>query len=255
MLYDDGKAGGCPVSDSFERIMIYTLVPVAATIGGGVITAFRSPGQKTRISAQHFAAGVVFAAAALELLPELVHNLKMIPLLGGFSLGVALMLFVRWYMGRLEKKGSAAGKKGPGGLIVASGVDVLIDGLLVGISFEVGVREGIIITAALTIELLFLAISVAASLAKENTGKAKIIASTALLALLVLIGAALGGGLLSGLTGSGLETIIAFATAALLYLVTEELLVEAHEGPDTAFTTAMFFAGFLSILIVESLTG
>lgn len=243
------------MSDSFEKILTYTLIPVVATIGGGIIAAFRAPGEKTRISVQHFAAGVVFAAVALELLPELVHNLEMIPLCVGFSLGVALMLFVRWYMGRLGKKGSAAGKRGAGGLLAASGVDVLIDGLLVDISFEVGVREGVIIAAALTIELLFLAISVASSLAKENTGKAKIIASTVLLASLVLTGAAVGSALLSDLAGSGLEAIIAFATAALLYLVTEELLVEAHEGPDTAFTTAMFFAGFLSILIVESLTG
>lgn len=243
------------MSDPFETILIYTLIPVVATIAGGIIAAFRSPGERTRISVQHFAAGVVFAAVAVELLPELVHNLKLIPLLLGFSLGVALMLIARWSMGRLEKKRSGAGKRGPGGLLIASGVDVFIDGLLVGISFEVGLREGIIITVALTIELLFLAISVASSLTKENTGKARIIASCLLLALLVLLGATLGGTVLAGLTGGGLETIIAFATAALLYLVTEELLVEAHEGPDTAFTTAMFFVGFLSILIVESLTG
>ncbi len=242
------------MSDSMEKILTYTLIPVAATVAGGVIAAFRSPGEKTRISVQHFAAGVVFAAVAVELLPELVQNLKLVPLLLGFSLGVALMLLVRWSMGRLEKKSTGAGKKGPGGLLIASGVDVFIDGLLVGISFEVGFKEGVIITIALTIELLFLAISVASSLAKENAGKIKIIASTSLLALLVLLGASLGGTQLVGLSGSGLEIVIAFATAALLYLVTEELLVEAHEGPDTAFTTAMFFVGFLAILIVESLT-
>ncbi|MEQ9619458.1 MAG: transporter [Deltaproteobacteria bacterium] len=241
------------MSDPLEKVLTYTLIPVVATIAGGIIAAFRSPGEKTRISVQHFAAGVVFAAVAAELLPELVTNLRVIPLLLGFSSGVALMLAVRWAMGRLEKK-RETGKKGAGGLLVASGVDVFIDGLLVGISFDIGLREGIIITIALTIELLFLAVSVASSLAKENAGKARIIASTTLLALLVLAGATLGGTLLEGLSGGGLEVIIAFATAALLYLVTEELLVEAHDGPDTAFTTAMFFVGFLSILILESLT-
>lgn len=39
---------------------------------------------------------------------------------------------------------------------------------------------------------------------------------------------------------------------ALLYLVTEELLVEAHEGgKETPFATAMFFAGFLLLLLLE----
>lgn len=241
------------MSDPLEKILAYTLIPVVATIAGGVVAAFRAPGEKIRISVQHFAAGIVFAAVAAELLPELVTNLRVIPLLAGFSAGVALMLAARWFMGRLEKN-RESGEKGSGGLLIASGVDVFIDGLLVGISFEIGLREGIIITLALTIELLFLAISVASSLVKYNAGKTKIIASTTLLALLVLVGATLGGTVLQGMSGGGLDFMIAFATAALLYLVTEELLVEAHEGPDTAFTTAMFFVGFLSILILESLT-
>jgi len=242
------------VTDSFEKIMIYTLIPAAATVIGGIIAAYRSPGPRTRISVQHFAAGVVFAAVALELLPELVHNYEVISLTIGFSAGVALMLSVRWAMSKIENEGAVDSKKGSGGLLVASGVDVFIDGLLVGISFEVGVREGIIITIALTIELLFLAISAASSLARNGAGKMKIIASTSALALLVLLGASLGGGLLRGLSGNGLELVIAFATAALLYLVTEELLVEAHEGEDTAFRSAMFFVGFLAILMIESFT-
>jgi len=242
------------VTDSLEKILLFALIPVITTIAGGIIAAFRSPGEAVRVSVQHYAAGVVFAAVGVELLPELVRNLEILPLVAGFSLGVALMLLVRSWSRKLESGNGGTGEKGPAGLFIASGIDVFIDGLLVGISFEVGFREGIIITIALTIELLFLAISVASSMAKRNTGKLKIILSSAVLASLVLIGAVLGGTLLRGFHGGGLEGIIAFATSALLYLVTEELLVEAHEGRDTSFSTAMFFVGFLSILILESLT-
>jgi len=43
--------------------------------------------------------------------------------------------------------------------------------------------------------------------------------------------------------------------AALLYLVTEELLVEAHKGEqDSTFSTTMFFVGFLIVLILENFT-
>ena len=34
-------------------------------------------------------------------------------------------------------------------------------------------------------------------------------------------------------------------------LVTEELLVEAHEVPETSSTTAMFFLGFLVLFVIE----
>lgn len=44
---------------------------------------------------------------------------------------------------------------------------------------------------------------------------------------------------------------LSFGAAALLYLVTEELLVEAHEVPKTTLSTAMFFLGFLILLIID----
>lgn len=235
------------MEDSLKTVLTYVLIPVVVTIIGGIIAAYRSPGERTRITVQHFAAGVVFAAVGLELLPELVTNLELLPLIIGFSAGVALMLAVRRVSEKLEGKG------GSSGLVIASAVDVFIDGLLIGISFEIGLEAGIIITIALAIELLFLALSVASSLAKEGKSKSRIILTTIVLSALVLIGATIGGTLLQGIHGSALEGIIAFAVAALLYLVTEELLVEAHKGEeDSSFSTTMFFVGFLIILILET---
>ena len=48
--------------------------------------------------------------------------------------------------------------------------------------------------------------------------------------------------------------VFAFGLMALLYLVTEELLVEAHEAPDKPWITAMFFAGFLLLILLEEIT-
>ena len=47
--------------------------------------------------------------------------------------------------------------------------------------------------------------------------------------------------------------MLAFGAAALIYLVTEELLVETHDDhtPEDAITVAFFFAGFLLLLGVE----
>jgi ZIP family zinc transporter len=45
--------------------------------------------------------------------------------------------------------------------------------------------------------------------------------------------------------------VLGFATAALLYLVTEELLVEAHETTETPLLTAAFFIGFIAFLTLE----
>ncbi|MFC6666990.1 hypothetical protein ACFP9V_17785 [Deinococcus radiopugnans] len=56
---------------SLAQILLLTLIPVAATVLGGVVASFRPPGPRLRSFVQHFAAGVVFAAVAGELLPEI----------------------------------------------------------------------------------------------------------------------------------------------------------------------------------------
>ena len=70
------------------------------------------------------------------------------------------------------------------------------------------------------------------------------------LGLLFVFFAALGATLLSHLPHFLLEMVLSFGLAALLFLVTEELLVEAHEEKETPLLTASFFGGFLLFLIL-----
>ena len=77
------------------------------------------------------------------------------------------------------------------------------------------------------------------------------LATTAGLTALLLAGAVAGTLAAGALSGGALAGLLAFGVAALLYLVTEELLVEAHETEDTPLATATFFAGFLALLLLE----
>lgn len=67
---------------------------------------------------------------------------------------------------------------------------------------------------------------------------------------LLLTGATAGALLFGGLTGPSLTVVIAFGSAVLLYLVTEELLAEAHEA-ETPGTTSMLFADFLLLFVID----
>ena len=70
---------------------------------------------------------------------------------------------------------SAAGSAGllPLGLLVAVGIDLLIDGMLVGLGVTLGSTQGLILTIALTIEILFLGLSLAAELTDTGLSKAR----------------------------------------------------------------------------------
>ncbi len=142
-------------------LALVTLSPVLAAAIGSLIASVRAPGPQTASVVQHFTAGIVFAAAALELLPQdRMH--ATLPVVVGFALGLALMLGIRKFSNWLEGRFESAGF--PTGLILVTAVDLLIDGLVLGIAFTAGEQTGLILTVALTLEVLFLALSVSAAL-------------------------------------------------------------------------------------------
>lgn len=233
-------------------VLTFTTIPVLATLLGGALAAWREPSPALRSAVQHFAGGLVFAAIATELIPEIKQGHEPLGVVIGFVLGLAVMLGLRYLLPKsAPKEGDLGAVSGSGSLVTIVSLDVLIDGLLIGVSFAAGARTGILLTVALTLELLFLSLSTVASLGKRGASRAKVFAVVALLAGLLVVGAVVGGGLLAGLQGIGLEIVLSFGAAALLYLVTEELLVEAHEVPETAALTATFFAGFLALLLID----
>ncbi|UJM92016.1 ZIP family metal transporter [Rhodanobacter denitrificans] len=244
-------------------VLLYALAPVATMALGGLIAAFRTPGPKLGSAIQHFAAGVVFAALAVEILPDVVHRDAPLASLGGFAAGVLLMLGLRVAGRRLEgeegrnkdqSEGSTpstdAGRRSLG-MVLVVGTDVLIDGVLIGIAFAAGAKAGVLIAIALAIELLSLGLATSAALGKGGISRTRSILTTAGLALLPLVGAIAGTLLLGDLSGGWMEAVLAFAAATLLYLVTEELLVEAHAVPEAPWMTAMFFVGFVILLLID----
>ena len=91
----------------------------------------------------------------------------------------------------------------------------------------------------------------AVALGGAGASRTRVIATTSGFAGLLLVGAGAGALLLTGASGAALDGVLSFGLAALLYLVTEELLVEAHEAPETPLLTAMFFFGFIVLLVIE----
>ncbi len=236
-----------PTSTTF-----YILLPTLFMFLGGIAALVRQPGPKLTSATQHFAAGVVFSAVAVELLPQIIEKRMPISLSIGFLLGLSLMIFIKFITGRIENIKGQTKKVLPLGMIIAVAVDLLIDGALISIAFAAGEKGGILIAIALTIETLFLGLSTSASLLAKNLGRRLITLLSALLAVCVLIGAAGGWAVITWLPHQWLNGILAFGVAALLYLVTEELLVEAHEVDETPLITSAFFIGFLCILLLDT---
>lgn len=237
------------------KILLYALIPTLALLGGGAVALFVRFGGQVRSAILHFAAGVVFSVVAVEILPDVVRLHEPWMTVLGFSAGIVLMLVVRSLTKSPTERelprstGSLPGKL-PLAFVIAIGIDIFIDGLLLGIGFSAGAETGVLLALALGVEVLSLGLATATSLREENVPKSRILVLLAGLSVLFFVSTLGGATLLHNLPETGLDFVLSFALAALMFLVTEELLVEAHEGPETPWLTATFFAGFLLFLIL-----
>ncbi|HRH45079.1 MAG TPA: hypothetical protein PKY82_25805 [Pyrinomonadaceae bacterium] len=233
-------------------VLSFAVIPVLAMIIGGIIASFYPPKAKLRSILHHFAAGVVFAVVAVELLPDIMKKHNVVATSIGFALGVVVMLGLKYLLG--EKESGSDGEEKVETVSISMftgiGVDILIDGFLIGIVFSAGAKEGRLLTFALAIEMLSLGLALASSMSEAKTSRQKIITIIAGLSLLIFVGAGIGATLLQQVSEEVLEAVLSFGLAALLFLITEELLVEAHEEPETPLITSTFFAGFLLFLIL-----
>lgn len=228
------------------------MVPAIVLVGAMAMARRWAPGPTARSTLQHFTAGVVFSTVAVELLPDLIRTHAVVEVVSGFVLGVSLMLVIRRLTGAPPPSALAsdpAASTLPIGMLTAVGIDILLDGLLVGLGFSVGSKEGVMITAALSLELLSLGLVTGATLARSR-GMPAVLAVAGLLAAALLVGTTAGFVLLRNASDHVMAGVLSLGCAALLFLVTEELLVEAHEEGETTFATSMFFAGFVLFLIL-----
>lgn len=225
-------------------------IPALVALGGGVLASIWSPSHQARSLIQHFAAGVVLAALAVELLPDIQHeHATGWVLVASFAFGSLFMYGMKLWILHLEHQASATNSvEGLSiGLLLATFIDVATDGFIIGAGFAAGGSTGTILALGLSVELLFLGLA----LASEATRGGRIIAISGALGGTVLLFSLLGNYFLAGASGTVIGGALAFSAAALLYLVTDELLVEAHVVEEKPVSTLVLFAGFLAFWSIQ----
>ena len=137
-------------------------------------------------------------------------------------------------------------------------IDAFVDGFLIGVSLSAGAKSGVVMAIALAIEMAFLGMTFATAMKAQPV---YIGVPGTILPPVVLILGSVAGALLAAQAGSGTwgnTFLVSFGVAALLYLVTEELLLEAHESIEDEgneghvwWVDLCFFVGFLVSLCLE----
>mmetsp|Transcript_19308 Transcript_19308/g.42076 ORF Transcript_19308/g.42076 Transcript_19308/m.42076 type:complete len:413 (+) Transcript_19308:85-1323(+) len=156
----------------------------------------------------------------------------------------------------LSMKSEIFSEKLPWPLVAAVTIDAAVDGLLVGLSFSASASAGWTMSLATCIEMGFLGLSFSASLMNSTKNRRKQVSLSVIPPVMLLLMGISGnvlGHLLSESPGVFIG-FVAFSIVALLFLVTQELLAEAHElAKGSALINAMFFVGLLAGILLEKL--
>lgn len=220
-----------------------------------------------------FAAGVMIAASVWSLLIPAIEEAESnggigwIPAAGGFILGIAFLMLLDTIMphlhpGSKEAEGLTSSMKRTTLLVLAVTLHNIPEGMAVGLSFALAAQHGdnSLYTAAMA---LAIGIGIqnfpegaAISLPLRNEGMSK--------GKAFLMGSMSGiveplFGVFTVLIAGGIQPVmpwlLSFAAGAMLYVVVEELIPEAHLGEHSHIGTLGVMGGFLVMMILDVALG
>lgn len=148
----------------------------------------------------------------------------------------------------------------PTALLAAVAIDSLLDGLLIGISTAVDPNTGPLLSASLTVESSFLGLTLAAALRNKSSAAASsfpwlVLAATTLAPAAIFSGSLLGGALAPVLAQNTvwLTGCLGFGTSTALFMVAEELLLQAHEdgSEHVWWVDFQLYTGFFASVMIE----
>ena len=221
---------------------------------GGLLGSRIRPGKRFRAVVAHLVGGLVLGIAAADLMPAASNSGHPVALAIGFCLGFSLLLVINAVLEEPHDSPEHGRPRPMLLLMLPFLVDSLIDGLVVGISSEAAEQQWVIpVAVALEMGLATLGLG---TLLGRGAGRWRSTLSGALMVVTYLIGLSTSLSITSGLQGPALTGTLAFGTAALIYLVVEEVMKEAHARgeDDSGLVNVAFFIGLLCIWLLDCVT-
>ncbi|MGK5448198.1 hypothetical protein [Streptomyces radiopugnans] len=217
-------------------------IPVGAAVG-----LWRPPRPRVASVIQHFAAGLLIGAVALELLAPVSHGTK-----AAAAVGVGAGLAAVLVLDAVSEKLGGGRQSGGLGLAAVVGVDLTVDGFLLGVAASEDLRLGLLLAVGLLPEDFFVTLSLVISL-QGVVGRRRIWWVTGGITTAMAVGAAAGVAVSPVLGQFGYHAVLAFGAVALLFLILEELMREAHKVRETPWATTTLFTGLLGFLLLHML--
>lgn len=217
----------------------YAAIGGVSVLGGAVWSTRVMLSARAGSLVQHAAAGTVLAGLVVDVLAKLLDRPG--------QLAAAAVGMVVGLAGVLAIRGLAEGRGGPGSFVVTVVIDILVDGVLIGLSAALGAGTGLLFAIALAPEMAMLGVTSAEALA-ERWAAGRVIGAAAAIGAGITAAGALGW--LTAQAGPFLATaVLGVGASVIIYLVMEELLREAHETDSGPREVALLFGCFVPLFL------
>ena len=245
------------------------------TLGAAIVFLFKKQNTgNTQKIFLGFAAGVMIAASVWSLLipaieeAESLGQIGWVPAAGGYILVVCFLLLLDTLLPHLhpgsdEPEGLKSSMKRTTMLIFAVTLHNIPEGMAVGLSFALAAQHGG--DPALYAAAMALAIgigiqnfpegaAVSLPLRQEGLSRTKAFICGSLSGLVEPVFGILTV-LIAGVIAPYMPWLLSFAAGAMIYVVVEELIPEAHLGEHSNLGTMGVMAGFLIMMILDVALG
>jgi zinc transporter, ZIP family len=179
-------------------------------------------------------AGIMAAISFLDLIPEAINEGSIISAMIGILLGVGIigLLDIKFPHHHLTLSTDGGAKCCPyikTGILLSIGIALhnLPEGVAIGASFIVSYQTGILLSIMIAVHNFPEGMAVAAALCGGKIKAKKVLLITALAGVPMGIGAFLGVAL-GGVSKWALSISLGFAAGAMLYIIFDELIPDAH---------------------------
>ena len=244
------------------------------TLGASLVFFFRKNiNPSTQRVFLGFAAGVMTAASVWSLLIPAIEEAEaaggsgLLPAAGGFVLGAAFLLLMdrltpHLHLGEKSPEGPPSAWKRTTLLVLAVTLHNIPEGMAVGLSFAVAAQhaDSASLTAAAALALGMgiqnfpEGAAVSLPLRQEGMSARKAFVMGSLSGVVELIFGVLVV-LVAGRIQPLMPWMLSFAAGAMLYVVVEELVPEAHLGEHSHSGTISTLCGFLVMMILDVALG
>lgn len=221
-----------------------------------------------------FAAGVMIAASVWSLLvpaieeAEAAGNVGWVPAAGGFLLGIIFLmgldaLLPHLHPGSKESEGVKSELKRTTLLVFAVTLHNIPEGMAVGLSFALAAQHGgnpALYTAAMALAIGIgiqnfpEGAAISLPLRQEGMSRGKAFLCGSLSGIVEPIFGILTV-LIAGAISPLMPWLLSFAAGAMMYVVVEELIPEAHLGEHSNIGTLGVMAGFLIMMVLDVALG